>query len=75
MVPDMRITLTTGGISRQVLHEIKVISSSQYRYKPSWTEIKELINSTKNMLGKQGRLTRSMGVYDRVWLEQLRENF
>ena len=38
MVPDMRITLTTGGISRQVLHEIKVISSSQSRYKPSWAE-------------------------------------
>ena len=38
MVPDMRITLTTGGVSRQVLHEIKCISSSQSRYKPSWTD-------------------------------------
>ena len=38
MVPDMRITLTTGGVTGQVLHEIKVISSSQSRYKPSWAE-------------------------------------
>ena len=38
MVPDMRITLTTGGVSRQVLHEIKCMSSSQSRYKPSWAE-------------------------------------
>ena len=38
MVPDMKITLTTAGVSRQVLHEIKCISSSQSRYKPSWSE-------------------------------------
>ena len=38
MVPDMRISLTIGGVSRQVLHEIKCISSSQSRYRPSWTE-------------------------------------
>ena len=34
----MRITLSTGGVSRQVLHEIKCISSSQSRYKPSWAD-------------------------------------
>ena len=34
MVPDMR----TEGVTGQVLHEIKVISSSQSRYKPSWAE-------------------------------------
>ena len=38
MVPDMKITLTTGGVSRQVLHEIKCISSSQSRYNPSWSD-------------------------------------
>ena len=36
MVPDMKITLTQGGVSAPVLHELKVISSSQSRYKPSW---------------------------------------
>ena len=36
MVPDMKVTLNIGGVSRQVLHEIKVISCSQSRYKPSW---------------------------------------
>ena len=38
MVPDMKITLTNGGVSAPVLHELKVISSSQSRYKPSWTK-------------------------------------
>ena len=38
IVPDMKITLTSGGVSRPVLHEIKVISSSKSRYKPSWKE-------------------------------------
>ena len=38
MVPDMKITLTVGGVSTQVLHELKVISSSQSRYRPSWKE-------------------------------------
>ena len=38
MVPDFKISLTTGGETRQVLHELKCISSSQSRYKPSWEE-------------------------------------
>ena len=38
MVPDFKITLTMGGQSRQVLHELKCISSSQSRYRPSWKE-------------------------------------
>ena len=38
MVPDFKITLTTGGQDRQVLHELKCISSSQSRYRPSWKE-------------------------------------
>ena len=38
MVPDMRISLTIGGVTSQVLHELKVISSNQTRYKPSWKE-------------------------------------
>ena len=38
MVPDMKITITTAGVPRQVLHEIKCISSSQSRYKPTWSE-------------------------------------
>ena len=38
MVPDFKISLAIGGETRQVLHELKVISSSQSRYKPSWTE-------------------------------------
>ena len=38
MVPDMKITLTVGGVPRPVLHEIKCISSSQTRYKPTWSE-------------------------------------
>ena len=38
MVPDMKISLTRGGITSQVLHELKVISSNQTRYKPSWKD-------------------------------------
>ena len=38
MVPDFKITLNMGGQSRPVLHELKCISSSQSRYKPSWKE-------------------------------------
>ena len=38
MVPDMKITLTVGGVPRPVLHEIKCISSSQTRYRPTWSE-------------------------------------
>ena len=36
MVPDFKISLNIGGEPRQVLHELKCISSSQSRYKPSW---------------------------------------
>ena len=38
MVPDFKISLAIGGEQRQVLHELKCISSSQSRYKPSWEE-------------------------------------
>ena len=38
MVPDMKISVTSGGVTRQVLHELKVISSNQSRYKPTWKE-------------------------------------
>ena len=38
MVPDFKITLNNGGQSVPVLHELKVISSNQTRYKPSWKE-------------------------------------
>ena len=36
MVPDMKITVTVGGTLRPILYELKVISSSGSRYKPSW---------------------------------------
>ena len=35
MVPDFRITLPWEGRPRQVLHELKVISCSKTRYKPT----------------------------------------
>ena len=38
MVPDFKISLAIGGETRQVLHELKIISSSQSRYKPSWED-------------------------------------
>ena len=38
LVPDMRINLTVGGETDSVLHEIKVISNSQSRYRPSWED-------------------------------------
>ena len=38
MVPDMKISLTMGGVTSPVLHELKVISSNQTRYKPSLKE-------------------------------------
>ena len=37
LVPDLKIVLPMEGVSKPVLHEIKVISSSQSRYKPTWT--------------------------------------
>ena len=38
MVPDMKISLTMGGVTSPVLHELKVIISNQTRYKPSLKE-------------------------------------
>ena len=38
MVPDLKIAMTMEGTVRPVLHEIKVISCSKTRYKPSWTD-------------------------------------
>ena len=38
MVPDFRIFLTIAGETRQVLHELKVISSNQSRYSSAWEE-------------------------------------
>ena len=38
MVPDFKISLSIGGEVRQVLHELKVISSNQSRYKLTWEE-------------------------------------
>ena len=35
MVPDMRIALPHRGKTKQVLHELKVISCSQSRYNPN----------------------------------------
>ena len=35
MVPDFKITLNSGGQSIQVLQELKVISSSRSRYRPT----------------------------------------
>ena len=35
MLPDIKITVTVGGTSRPILHELKGISSSGSRYKPS----------------------------------------
>ena len=37
MIPDLKIVLPVGGQLRPVLHELKVISCSQSRYRPSWT--------------------------------------
>ena len=36
MVPDFKITLPWEGRTRPVLHELKVISCSKSRYKPTW---------------------------------------
>ena len=36
MVPDMKITLPMEGQTRPVLHELKCISCSKSRYRPSW---------------------------------------
>ena len=38
MVPDFKFMLSIEGQSRPVLHELKVISCSKSRYKPSWTD-------------------------------------
>ena len=38
MIPDLKIVLSVGGQLRPVLHEIKVISCSRSRYRPSWPE-------------------------------------
>ena len=38
MVPDFKITLPWEGRTRPVLHELKVISCSKSRYKPSWKD-------------------------------------
>ena len=38
LIPDMRVVYQVGGQPRPVLQEIKVISSSQSRYKPSWED-------------------------------------
>ena len=38
MVPDMRISWTIGEVTSQVLHESKVISSNQTRYKLYWKD-------------------------------------
>ena len=35
LVPDLKISITSGGEPLEVLHEIKVISCNQTRYKPS----------------------------------------
>ena len=36
LVPDLRITLPVRDVSSPVLHELKVISCSKTRYKPTW---------------------------------------
>ena len=38
LIPDFKIVFQVGGQQRSVLHELKIISSSQTRYKPSWNE-------------------------------------
>ena len=38
IIPDLRVVLQVGGLSTPVLHELKCISVSQSRYKPSWEE-------------------------------------
>ena len=38
LTPDFKIVFQVGGQYRSVLHELKIISSSQTRYKPSWNE-------------------------------------
>ena len=38
LVPDLKITLTVGGQTSPVLHEVKCISSSETRYKPTMIE-------------------------------------
>ena len=38
IVPDLKIVFQAGGQPRAVLHELKVISVSQSRYKPSWVD-------------------------------------
>ena len=38
LVPDLKINLTVGGVSSPDLHEVKVISSNQTRYKPTMKE-------------------------------------
>ena len=38
LIPDLRILLPVGPENKSVLHEVKVISCSQTRYKPGWEE-------------------------------------
>ena len=38
LVPDLKINLTVGGVSSPALHEVKIISSNQSRYKPTRKE-------------------------------------
>ena len=38
LIPDLRITIPVVDQPRPVLHELKVISCSQSRYKPSWRD-------------------------------------
>ena len=38
MVADMGISLTSEGVTSPVLHNLKVISSNQSRYKPFWKD-------------------------------------
>ena len=38
MVPDFKFVMSEEGQLRPVLHELKVISCSKSRYRPSWTD-------------------------------------
>ena len=38
IIPDLQIVLQVGGLPTAVLHELKCISVSQSRYKPTWEE-------------------------------------
>ena len=63
METHMEICVTSGGVTRQVLHEFNFISNNQSRCNPSFNRIgvdKRAYQMHKEYLGWLGQLTRSI---------------